>query len=1086
MLLTEGNRVVKWDITKVKSTLNRPEWTTRFQSTGQGAALAARISLVNSYFTAVITTKLVHYFDISSGALLMVQEIADRHENDQSMYVDWIGEDKLKLSTIVIDPEAGTSAAALWESSKVAVRLSNNSVDYIETGLIDEINQLCFSLDGNQLAVVTRSSIEVYSKNKTLVVSVYLHSGINQVCWFNDTSLLTSTDFQLYLISWQGDGSYSVNEVSGIYGTQAVWCQNDSQLFLVVTRGRLAKYSTHDIITKEKFKYSVNSEQGSTIRREWRTSQLGEFGFNRDLTVLFVRSGFDNLLLNLTDGSLVKRTQSLQPIEPSRKYCKANFHHSVFPSPNGSLCLRKKYDSAKPSRLVAKKDRKLRFRLAVHDLASNITSFSPRFNWVQDVDHVCWLGNSSLVTTNKDGTAMMVVDLAMKNNSKIALRPVAIHRSETLFMDAQSKLWCSPDGLFWLINDRFSTSRWTVNRTQIQVNEQRAKEMLKIGLSVHSAVGKMITDGVDKELIQAFKAKHGLLKSEEKEKEMLKKASLPDKGLKRATSDGKLKRLHWTALSAKAVGSSVWKEVDDSEVRYDAVDLERQFLMKVRSKPITEERLICASKHEFVSKKRSQRVQIALRGLHMEELAHLTTALLSMDEETMNLEALDALIAIAPSADEQHEAEEQASKHDVENFGVAESFFYALSSFYQLETRLELWRFKQQFTELTGDLSSQFKKVIKACRELQKHQGLRTLLTIILAFGNRLNIGDKRKANCYGYDLHILDNLTTLKAVNGQSFLVYLYRFCDADEEYAEALCSFCEELAPLLKVAKHIELDTAVKAMDRVDKLFSQIKSLIDSDSDQSTDVYESSDRFIAVMSAFYRSNSLVIRGMRGQVKRCLTLSDQVKKHFCFGVATCDDEEEGASKEPIESLFALLHRFVSGLEDAKQHLLRLAKEEAKRERKRRGMDGKAMTPLWREAEKKLAFDDHLFSTGEELRDCLQTQAIHIKAGGIMAMPDKLERSLSKELIRLTHVVTSSITLADSDVAVDLIIASPSAFITQSMTCSAEEGVWSGREPKAARSSKPKKKKTKRKTLRERKRPIDDTRKKKTKKISKK
>ena len=69
----------------------------------------------------------------------------------------------------------------------------------------------------------------------------------------------------------------------------------------------------------------------------------------------------------------------------------------------------------------------------------------------------------------------------------------------------------------------------------------------------------------------------------------------------------------------------------------------------------------------------------------------------------MNVDTLSKLLEIAPTMDEQTDAEKkimQEGTRRVGDYGIVEQFFFTLCDFYNLQQRLKLWMFKQNFDKI--------------------------------------------------------------------------------------------------------------------------------------------------------------------------------------------------------------------------------------------------------------------------------------------------------------------------------------------------------------------------------------------------
>ena len=184
----------------------------------------------------------------------------------------------------------------------------------------------------------------------------------------------------------------------------------------------------------------------------------------------------------------------------------------------------------------------------------------------------------------------------------------------------------------------------------------------------------------------------------------------------------KMKRLHWDPTDIKTVKGSIWEDLDESKIVYDRKHFELHFQVRQR-KPMDEQKAAARQNSKsgeiitFVASKRQQPILIGLRNLNLSNEA-LRIKLHEMDEKVMTVDTLSKLLEIVPSPDEQMEAERkimQEGTRNVKDYGVAEQFYFGLYDFYNLQERLKLWMFKQNFEEIRDSLLDQYKTIGKAC-----------------------------------------------------------------------------------------------------------------------------------------------------------------------------------------------------------------------------------------------------------------------------------------------------------------------------------------------------------------------------------
>jgi len=458
---------------------------------------------------------------------------------------------------------------------------------------------------------------------------------------------------------------------------------------------------------------------------------------------------------------------------------------------------------------------------------------------------------------------------------------------------------------------------------QYKAQFKKYEIMIKIGQSVYSAVGRMRQDGVDSKLIAIFEKQHGAFADEE-EKVDPKSLGLREKKEVPVSKGIKMKRLHWEPTDIKTVKGSIWEDLDESKIKYDHKHFELHFQVRQR-KPMDEQKAAKGANAKngetitFVAAKRQQPILIGLTNLKMSN-EELRTKLHQMDEKVMTVDTLSKLLEIVPSPDEQMEAERkimQEGTRNAKDYGVAEQFYFGLYDFYNLQQRLKLWMFKQNFKEICDSLMSQYKTIGMACDKVRNNKNLKLLLTIILTFGNHMNSGT-RKGQIYGFDLKILTAMTGVKSFdNTRSLLMYIYEFCD--RKYPNAL-KVLDELTNVVKAASSMETETLSQAFGRIKDNMTTIKNLVTSDEIEN---YDLDDQFLIVMGRFHKEADKGMKKFNMTVQNVMTSTKRVMKKYSFGT------EE--SPQTIETFFATWRDFFEDFRGAKEKLITLEKERQKR-----------------------------------------------------------------------------------------------------------------------------------------------------------
>lgn len=158
--------------------------------------------------------------------------------------------------------------------------------------------------------------------------------------------------------------------------------------------------------------------------------------------------------------------------------------------------------------------------------------------------------------------------------------------------------------------------------------------------------------------------------------------------------------------------------------------------------------------------KRSYNMCIALNRLRIKnKIIH--DAILAVDEQYLNMDKIEKLMFIAPTAEEQETVANFDG--DIEDLGVPERFVYAVHNIERLPERLEFWMFKMQFKELCNTAQERVKILSDAYHVIMDNTSFKNMIQYILLIGNYMNSGTK-KGNVAGFKLESLLQLKSNKS----------------------------------------------------------------------------------------------------------------------------------------------------------------------------------------------------------------------------------------------------------------------------------------------------------------------------------
>eukprot|EP01083_Nonionella_stella_P050872 135187_1 len=450
--------------------------------------------------------------------------------------------------------------------------------------------------------------------------------------------------------------------------------------------------------------------------------------------------------------------------------------------------------------------------------------------------------------------------------------------------------------------------------------------MMKLGLSVYTVVPRMKLDGLNDDAIAEFERKHNAYTEFGEEAEPMDPSTV---GLNKKTgiialelhllingwlrqnacectqfipndivtvitwcyyipydeqSHLSMRRLLWNPIDLRLIKGSYWESIHEIDIYFDRRRFESYFRRKPRDLSYNTCRIsgaLAARTITFVPKKRTQEVVIGLKRLNLDN-DQLRSALHDMDEKVLSLDVIYTLLRVGPSEDEQLEAERKIMAEGtrrVQDYGAVEQFFFNFCDFYKFQRRLELWIFAREFDDVYDLLWRQYEHIETFCDMLEHSQSLHTLLTVILAFGNHMNVGT-RKGNAYGFRLRLLGQLSDMicsRSSNQMTLLMYIYRFYNS--KYPECMNGM-NVIFNTLSKAKGVELNTLQRIFQNVQDDIQELKNLVMSDQIEN---YDLDDRFVSHMHKFCLIVVPRLQRLNLKVQHTMRVTQHTMRLFVF-----------------------------------------------------------------------------------------------------------------------------------------------------------------------------------------------------------
>jgi len=362
-----------------------------------------------------------------------------------------------------------------------------------------------------------------------------------------------------------------------------------------------------------------------------------------------------------------------------------------------------------------------------------------------------------------------------------------------------------------------------------------------------------------------------------------------------------MRSLFWNKIPDRAIFKTVWEHLSDEEVKLDIQKLESLFCKAVvKPQDDSDKKDSSQAKPEkpkevaLLDTKVQQNVGIALVKYRMPS-HEIRKAIMRMDEKKLDLEKLNSLRALAPTADDISALREYDG--DVENLGRVEKFFMQIIDIPRYTQRLDCFIFMRKFQNLVSEAYCQHDILNRAIDQVENSQSLRRVLEIVLAIGNYLNGGTPR-GGVYGFKLDGLQKLSTVKSVDNKlSLMHFVSMHC---EETDAGILAIEEELS-VTEEAARIGLDTCRSEIASLRKNLKNIEEQIAAQ--QEDDIKDPNDKFIEKVLPFRNEATVEVERLEAEYASMTQRFSQLAESF----------GEDGKKTTTEEFFTLIKDFVAG-----------------------------------------------------------------------------------------------------------------------------------------------------------------------------
>lgn len=287
----------------------------------------------------------------------------------------------------------------------------------------------------------------------------------------------------------------------------------------------------------------------------------------------------------------------------------------------------------------------------------------------------------------------------------------------------------------------------------------------------------------------------------------------------------KMKTIFWSKIKDFQVGETIWKKLDDQDIKLDEEQL-LDYFSAVESKAKSPSGESGSSSPvpvipkviEIIDANKAKSVCILLSRIKMKH-KEIAQHIMQIDP-IFSEDQIQNMINNQPIPDEISAITDFDG--DKTHLGACEKFFLELAVIDDLSIHFDLLKLIKTFNSQMEDIVPPLHIMLSALDTLQHPDHLQVVFEIILRTGNYINGGTPRGA-AFGFKLDTLGKLKDLRS-NKPGYTLLHYIVHVVNENYPDAL-QFVDELS-ILKDALRFDLDTISKQMESIELVMANCKN--------------------------------------------------------------------------------------------------------------------------------------------------------------------------------------------------------------------------------------------------------------------
>lgn len=400
-----------------------------------------------------------------------------------------------------------------------------------------------------------------------------------------------------------------------------------------------------------------------------------------------------------------------------------------------------------------------------------------------------------------------------------------------------------------------------------------------------------------------------------------------------------MRPLFWNRIQVTDDSKSLWENLSEIKLKDDKLEEFCQlFKRTVTTSSHNFKRTLTHKTKETVSildPKRAHTINILVTSRHL-SIKDIQNTVYNLDTTVIDVETLKQIHEIAGTEEELQAIEAYRNSEDATELGKAEQFIRELSLIDSFNDRFKCIMFEVSSAEQIQAIESKLNNFRHMCEVLKTSESIQQILSIILAFGNYMNGGNRDRGQADGFGLEILPKLRDVKSATSSSLTLLHY----VVQTYIQAnipngVVSFDEIKEPLprcsdLEQASMVVFDDIEQDLKTLQQ---QIENCIACSERVAGDHQEP---FKSHMKRVFKKIRQEYQDQKDNLQECVVIFQETSEIFCWKPKT---------QHPIREFFHCWIPFCRDFHSIfKNEILRKIKSELENARAKVNADKKART----------------------------------------------------------------------------------------------------------------------------------------------